>query len=165
MRYMLKQKMFSLGQDFTILDASGDRAFVVDGKAFSFGQKFSFQDAHGHELLFVRQRHFAWRPTYLIFREGKRIAVVTRKPFTFFRSIFFVNLVGAGRIVVEGAMWEHEYAFKRKRATIATVSRKWFSWADTYGVEISDDEDHPLLLAVAVILDLMCQAKAAASVG
>jgi len=165
MRYLLKQKMFSLGQDFTIQDESGNVAFVVDGKAFSFGQKFSFQDAHGHELLFVRQRHFAWRPTYLIFREGKRLAVVTRKPFTFFRSIFFVNPVGGERIVVEGAMWEYEYTFKRKGTTIATVSRKWFTWADTYGVEIAGDEDHPFLLAVSVILDLLCQAKTNASIG
>jgi len=159
MRYLLKQKMFSLGHDFTIQDDAGNAAFVVDGKAFSLGQKFSFQDTAGQELLFVRQRYFAWRPTYLIFREGKRVAAVTRKPFTFFRTVFFVNPVEGRRIVVEGAMWEHEYDFKRQRATIATVSRKWFSWSDTYGVEIADDEDHPLLLSVAVILDLMCESK------
>jgi len=36
------------------------------------------------------------------------------------------------------------------------VSKKWFSWTDTYGIDIDDDEDHVLLLASAVVVDQAC---------
>jgi uncharacterized protein YxjI len=36
------------------------------------------------------------------------------------------------------------------------VSKKWFSLADTYGVEVDTSEDHVLILACAVVIDLVC---------
>jgi len=39
---------------------------------------------------------------------------------------------------------------------VATVSKKWFSWTDTYGVEIADGEDDVLLLASIVVIDMAC---------
>lgn len=50
MRYQMTQKMFALGDDFTIKDAAGHAAFNVDGKAFSVGDKLSFTDMSGNEL-------------------------------------------------------------------------------------------------------------------
>jgi uncharacterized protein YxjI len=44
MRYVMKQKLFSWGDDFVIKDESGGDAFFVDGKAFSLGKQLSFQD-------------------------------------------------------------------------------------------------------------------------
>jgi uncharacterized protein YxjI len=35
------------------------------------------------------------------------------------------------------------------------VSKRWFSWSDTYGVEVGDDEDPVLILASAVVIDLI----------
>ena len=36
------------------------------------------------------------------------------------------------------------------------MSKKWFSWADTYGVDISPDQDDVLILATTVVIDLTC---------
>ena len=37
MRYQMQQKLWAMGNDFTIKDAGGNDAFFVDGKAFSLG--------------------------------------------------------------------------------------------------------------------------------
>jgi hypothetical protein len=37
MRYLMKQKLFAFGDDFTITDEQGNDTFFVDGRAFSFG--------------------------------------------------------------------------------------------------------------------------------
>jgi uncharacterized protein YxjI len=37
MRYVMKQKLFACGDDFTIKTEDGRDAFFVHGKAFSFG--------------------------------------------------------------------------------------------------------------------------------
>jgi len=39
---------------------------------------------------------------------------------------------------------------------VATVSKRWFSWTDTYGVEIADGEEDVLILATAVVIDMVC---------
>jgi uncharacterized protein YxjI len=41
MRYLMKQKLFCLGDDFTIKNDQGEDVFFVDGKVFSIGAKLS----------------------------------------------------------------------------------------------------------------------------
>jgi uncharacterized protein YxjI len=56
MRYVMRQKLLSWGDDFYIRDEQGRDVFFVDGKAFSFGDKLSFQDLAGHELASLSKR-------------------------------------------------------------------------------------------------------------
>ena len=156
MRYVLKQKLLSLGGDLTIQDENGRDAFFVDGKAFSIGAKLSFQDMSGHELLFITQKVLSWAPTYELFRGDVQLAVVKKELFTFFHCTFTVDVPGPGDIVAEGDLLDHEYVFRRGDVPVASVSKQRFSWTDTYGVEIHDGEDDVLLLASAVVVDMAC---------
>ena len=54
-RFVMKQKLLSWGDDFTIKDENGTDTFFVDGKALSFGDKLSFQDMSGKELVYIEQ--------------------------------------------------------------------------------------------------------------
>ena len=156
MRYVMKQKLLSWGDDFTIQDAEGRDVFFVDGKAFSIGAKLSFQDMSGNELAFIQQKVLAWGPTYEIYRGGVQVAVVQKELFTFFRCTFTVDVPGPDDLKAEGDFTDHEYVFRRGETAVAAVSKQWFSWTDTYGVDISDGEDDVLLLASAVVVDLAC---------
>ena len=78
MRYVMKEKMFSFGEDFTIQDESGRDVYFVDGKAISFGDQLSFQDMQGNELAYIKQKMFAWGKTYEVFRTGTLAAVVKK---------------------------------------------------------------------------------------
>ena len=50
-------------------------------------------------------------------------------------------------------MVDHEYEIKRNGDVIATVSNKWLRVGDTYGIEVREGEDEPLLLALTVAID------------
>ena len=156
MRYVMKQKLFSWGDDFTIQDAAGRDVFLVDGKAFSLGAKLSFQDMNGQELAYIEQKLLAWGPTYEIYREDRVAAVVKKKLFTFFKCEFTIDVPGPNDPVAEGDFLHHEYTFRRGSDVIGTVSKQWFSWADTYGVDIAPGEDDVLLLASTVVIDMVC---------
>ena len=56
MRFVMKQKFLSWGDDYVIKDADGNDAYHVDGKVMTIGDKLSFQDLNGHELAFISQR-------------------------------------------------------------------------------------------------------------
>ena len=156
MRYVMKQKLFCWGDDFTIKDDQGRDVFFVDGKAFSIGEKLSFQDMAGNELAFIRQKLLAWGPTYEIYRGSELAAIVKKALFTFLHCKFTVDVPGPDDLEAEGDFLDHEYRFTRGGRTVATVSKQWFSWTDTYGVEIADEEDNVLILASSVVIDMVC---------
>jgi len=156
MRYQMKQRLFSLGSDFVIRDDDDRDVYFVDGKALSIGDQLSFQDMEGNELAYIRQRLLAWGRTYEIFRDGELAAVVKKELFTFFRCSFTVDVPGPDDLVAEGEFTHHEYGFLRGHRRVASVSKQWFSLADTYGVEIDPDQDPVLILASTVVIDMAC---------
>jgi uncharacterized protein YxjI len=156
MRYVLRQKLLSFGDDFTIRDEAGNDAYFVDGKAFSFGDQLSFRDMAGHELAFIKQKVFSWGPTYEIHRGGAVAAVVKRELFSFIHHRFTVDVPGPDDLEASGSFTDHEYTFTRGDRAVAYVSKRWFSWADTYGIEVAPGEDDVLILASAVVIDMAC---------
>jgi uncharacterized protein YxjI len=156
MRYVMKQKLFCWGDDFSIKDDQGRDVFFVDGRAFSIGDKLSFQDMAGNELAFISQKLLAWGPTYEIYRGSQLVAVVTKSLFTFFHCKFTVDVPGPDDLEAEGNFLDHEYSFSRDGRPVAHVSKQWFTWTDTYGVDIADGEDAVLLLASTVVIDMAC---------
>lgn len=42
---------------------------------------------------------------------------------------------------------------------VATVSKRWFSFVDSYGVEIAAGVDPVLILASTVVIDMACHQK------
>ena len=157
MRYVMKQKLFCFGDDFRIQDTHGKDVFFVDGKAFTLlREKLSFQDMAGHELAFIRSRILALRKTYEILREGRVAAVVSKDLFTLFRCSFTVDVPGPDDLEAQGSFLDHEYTLRRSGRVVAEVSKRWFSWNDTYGVDVSDGEDDVLILASSVVIDMIC---------
>lgn len=156
MRFQMVQRLFALGSDFVIRDDHDNDRYFVDGKALSIGAKLSFQDMEQNELAFIRQRVLAWGPTYEILRDGELAATVSKELFTFFRCTFTVDVPGPDDLVAEGDFTDHEYVFTRGERIVASVSKRWFSWSDSYGVEIDSDQDPVLLLASTVVIDMAC---------
>lgn len=156
MRYVMREKIWSLRDNYVIRDEHEREAYQVLGKFFSLGDVLSFQDMAGNERLKIDQKLLSWGPTYEVLRDGAPLAVVKKKLFTFLRCKFTVDVPGPDDLEASGSFLEHEYAFERHGRTVATVSKKWFSWSDTYGIDIASGEDDELILASAVVIDLVC---------
>ncbi len=156
MIYLMKQKLFSWGDDFVIKDQNDRDRFFVDGKAFSLGNQLSFQDMAGNELAFIRQKLLSWGPTYEISKGDQLLATVSKELFTFFKCTFTVDVPGPNDLVAAGDFMDHQYVFTRNGSAVAEVSKQWFTWSDTYGVQISQGEDDVLILASTVVIDMAC---------
>jgi uncharacterized protein YxjI len=157
MRFTMRQDLIALGDDFTIKDADGREVYKVDGKAFTIvREKLSFQDIEGKELAFIRERMISLTDSFEILRDGKLAAVVKKDFFNVFRCGFTVDVPGPDDLEATGNLLEHEYIFKRGNREVASVSKRWFTLRDTYGIDIDDGEDPVLILAAAVVIDLVC---------
>jgi uncharacterized protein YxjI len=159
MRYIMKQKLFSFGDKFAIRNEKDEDVFFVNGEVFSLGHKLSFEDAQGNELLYISQKVLSFQPTYQLYRGGEHVATIQKELFTFFKCAFDIHIDDKGDLSAEGDLSDHEYTFNRDGEAIAQVSKQWFSWADTYGVEIADGEDPLLILASTVVIDMCCHQR------
>ena len=155
MRYIMRERILSWGDDFTIRTADGEDAYYVDGKVFSFGNKLSFNDRQGAQVALIDQKLLSIGPQYEIIRGGETAAVVKKHLFTLFRGRFTVDVPGPDDLEAAGDFLDHEYTFERGGREVARVSKRWFSFSDTYGIDIDDGEDDVLILAAAVVIDLV----------
>ncbi len=156
MRYLMRQKWLSFGDDYSIKNEAGEDVFFVDGRAFSIGDKLAFEDMAGNELAFIRQRLLTLGKTYEIERNG-RTTTVHKHMFTLFSCTFSVDVPGANDLEAKGNLSDHEYQIRDSRGeVVAEVSKSWFRFTDTYGVEVKPGQDEVLVLAVAVVIDLCC---------
>lgn len=160
MRYTMRQDLLSFGDDYTIKDDDGREVYRVDGKAFTLlREKLAFQDMAGKELAFIREKLIALTDSYEILRDGKQVAVVKKDLVNVFRCGFTVDVPGPDDLDAQGNLLDHEYTFSRGDRVVASVSKRWLTLRDTYGVDIVDGEDAVLILAAAVVIDQVCHGK------
>jgi len=154
MRYIIREKMFRLGEDSEITDEAGRVVLRVDGKVLSLHHTLVIRDSAGNEVAQVRKRLIALRPTYEISRAGQEVAEVRKKLFSPFIDRFTIDVPGPDDLEMKGSFFEHEFTISRQGQVVATVSKQWISLTATYGVDIAPGEDDVLLLASVLALDL-----------
>lgn len=154
-RYRMKQRLISIGEDYTIEDESGKAVYKVDGKVLRIRETFVIENMQGREVATVREKKLALRDSMTILRGGEKIATVRKAWLTPFRDRFDIDVEGGAELKAKGDLLDHDYTIKRDGDTIATVSKKWFSLRDTYGIDVAPGEDDALILAIAVAIDEM----------
>jgi uncharacterized protein YxjI len=152
MRYCIKEKFWALGNNFHIMDDCNEPVYRVDGAAFSWGDKLSFQDMAGSEVAHISQKLLSFMPTYTVYRDGQLFAEV-KKEWSWFRKQFALDVPDPNDYTIDGSFWERDYVFKRGGRNVASVSRHYFAFTDTYGVDIVDGEDDVAILATCIVID------------
>lgn len=155
-RYQMRQRMFSIGDDFKITDEQGQTAFKVDGKMLRVRSTLFFTDAGGNELYKIQEKLVRVRDSMTIERpDGSAAAKVHNALITPLRDRWSIDVPGGRDLSTKGNIVNHEYRIEQDGEVVATVSMKWFRVRDTYGVEIAPGQDDALLLAITVVIDMM----------
>ena len=151
--YLIRARIFDIGDDFDITDDSGQAVYRVDGKVLSLRDRLVIEDRSGQEVATVHRKLIAMRPTYEISIGGEK-AQMRKKLFTPFVDKYTVDIPGPHDLELRGDLLDHEYTVERDGQEIASVSKKWFSFHDTYAVRVVPGEDDLLVLTAALALDL-----------
>ena len=156
-RYQMREKLVSIGDDFWIENADGERVFKVDGKAMRVRDTLVVKSPSGEELFTVRERKLSLRDKMTVERDGDTVATVHKALVSPLRQRFKVELEDGGELEAHGNIVDHEYEIERDGHKVAEVSKRWFRVRDTYGIEIAPDENDGLILAVTVCIDEMAR--------
>src|SRR5215475_1027911 len=157
--YVIRERLFRLGEDSDITDEAGQPVLHVDGKVINLRNRLILRDPAGREVGQVHRKLAALRPTYEITIDGKDVAEVRQHLFTVFGERFTIGVHGAGDMEVDGDLLSHEFTIGRDGQTVATISKRWLSMTDSYAVDVPPGEDHVLILASVLALDLALDAE------
>ena len=150
MKLYIKQKVFSWRDKFAVWDEQEQERWFAQGELFSWGRKLHICDTGGREAAFIRQKLMSFLPRYFIEIGGNVYTLV--KEFTLFRP----------RYRLEGMPWTmsgeflaHEYEVTDGAECVMRMSKHWFTWGDSYELDIPRPENELLALCVALAVDCM----------
>ena len=148
MKLYIKQKVFSWRDKFFIKDEAGNDRFYAEGEFFTWGRKLHVYNMAGQEVAFIRRKMWTFLPKYYIETGGQTYMLV--KEFTFFKQRFYLD---GTPWAVQGDFWAHEYSINDGVSDVMRMSKHWFTWGDSYELDIPDPKDEILCLCVTLGID------------
>lgn len=155
----IKQKVFSLSEKFTVKDEQERDVYFVEGSFLKIPKTFSILDAERNEITLITKKTFSFLPTFFVEVDGQE-AVTIKKDFTFFKQRYAIEAAG---IDVQGNWWDMDFDIVKNGEVIGSVSKKWFSWGDSYAVQVLDEEMEHLVISLVVAIDCVKADQAAAA--
>ena len=153
MNLYIKERIFTWGDKFDVCDQNGTPKYYVAGEVFSWGKKLHVYDRYEREVAFIKQELFTWMPCYCVYVGGREVARI-RREFSFFRPRYTVEGLNWD---VDGSFWEHNYTVSKNGRAIVDIEKEWMTWGDTYRLQIADDADEIVALAVVLTIDCVVE--------
>lgn len=147
----MKEKKISLVGKYKVFDEQDRVKFTVEGSFIKIPKRFKVENSQGKEVAEVAKKLISLRPKYTIYINGKEV-VTLKKRLAAIGSKYKIN---SEDIEVKGDWWNYNFKVLRKGKQIAKVSKKLLSWGDSFVMEVNDDRDETLIVALVVAIDRM----------
>jgi len=158
-RLLMKQKVFSLGERFTIKDQHEQDKYFVRGSFLSIPKTFEITDTKNHLVATITKKVFSLLPKFFVEVDGQEILTIV-KEFTFFKSSYRID---SSDIQIRGDWWDKHFEVFRRGKKIAHVNEKWLTWGDTYEMDVMDEVDEHIVIAIVVAIDFVKSSERAAA--
>ena len=159
MRLYMKQKVFSMKDRFTIKNEAGEDVYTVEGKFISLGKKLHILDPNGEEVAFVKQELLTFLPKFTVLQHDEPVAQIQKK-MSFLKPKYIVTGLDW---TIEGDVFGHDYTVFAGEQAIVSIHKKWMSWGDTFELDVAEDADPTLTVAVVLAIDAVLDAQNAAA--
>ena len=153
MRYLVRERLFSITDDFWVTDEQGDKVFFVDAKILSLRHALELKDASGRKLATIKHQLVTFTDAMDIDDDNGRVATVHKAVFSPLHHRSVIDLAGGARLEAVGNIFDKDFEIRDGGQVLAQVSRAWFRIRDTYGVDVAPGVDIVLMIAIAVCLD------------
>ncbi|WP_407272717.1 LURP-one-related/scramblase family protein [Radiobacillus sp. PE A8.2] len=153
----IKQKVFSLSGKFTVKDQQENDAYYVEGSFMQVPKIFSILDAARNEVGLITKKVFSFLPTFFVEVNGQEVLKI-KKEFSFLKARYSIDAAG---IEVQGNWWDMDFQIVQHGEVIGQVSKEWFTWGDSYKVQVFQDEQEQVIIAIVIAIDCVKADEAA----
>ncbi|PFG12063.1 LURP-one-related/scramblase family protein [Bacillus sp. es.036] len=155
----IKQKVFSLSGKYTVKDQQENDRYYVEGSFMQVPKTFSILNTSREEVALIEKKVFTLLPKFFVEVNGQEILTI-KKEFSFLKARYTIDAAG---IEVNGNWWDMDFQVLQDGEIIAEVGKEWFTWGDSYKVQILDDEMETMIIALVVAIDCVKADQAAAA--
>lgn len=155
----IKQKVFSLSGKFTVKDQQEKDVYYVEGSFMQIPKTFSIMNTARDEVALITKKVFSFLPKFFVEVNGREVLTI-KKEFSFLKARYTIDAAG---IEVHGNWWDMNFQVSRHGEIIGQVNKEWFTWGDSYKVQIWNEEMEAIMIALVVAIDCVKADQAAAS--
>jgi len=148
-KLLVQQKLFSLGEKFTITDELGNPKYYVQGSVFEIPKNFIIYDMNEQPLAKVeRVLNSFFLPRFTLSIHNEVVARIN-KEFSFLPKY---SIEGKD-IKINGNFFGMDFEILHNEKKIGSVNKSWFKLADQYAIEIDDSNKELLVLGIVLAID------------
>ncbi|KQL55249.1 hypothetical protein AN964_18185 [Heyndrickxia shackletonii] len=155
----IKQKVFSLSGKFTVKDEQEKDVYYVEGSFMQIPKTFSILNTTRDEVALITKKVFSFLPKFFVEVNGREVLTI-KKELSFFKARYTIDSAG---IEVHGNWWDMDFQVFQHGELVGKVSKEWFTWGDSYKVQILNEEMEAIMIALVVAIDCVKADDAAAS--
>lgn len=151
-RLFIKQEYMAKQDRLIVTDTMGQEVFLIVGKWGRVGDKLSVFAMNGDRLLDVKQVVLSLFPKFRLFKDGKKIGSLKKRPgLKGIKNPFFT--ITRLNWIITGNYDKQQFTIRRFGKKIGTVDKNVTYMGEFYVVEFFKEQDAPIVCAVAVLLD------------
>ncbi|MEK3985064.1 LURP-one-related family protein [Paenibacillus sp. FSL K6-3166] len=155
----IKQKVFSLSGKFTVKNQQEQDVYYVEGSFMQIPKTFSIMNTTRDEVGLITKKVFSFLPKFFVEVNGREVLTI-KKEFTFIKARYTIH---AADIEVHGNWWDMDFQVLQYGVVIGKVNKEWFTWGDSYKVQILNEEMEAIMIAFVVAIDCVKADQAASS--
>ncbi len=151
MKLYIKQRVFSIGDKYDVCDEWGNPVYHVESQVFAFLDKIHIFDMKGKELFFIKRKMSFFGAIYEIYN-GNILCAQIQQRIRFLRSQLDINSQ-YGQFTIEGDFFSHDFSIYNGNTLVGTVQKAYFSWGDSYQLDISSYSDPAFFTTLVIAID------------
>ena len=148
MKLYIRAKRFSLRDGLIVRDEKDEPVYEIKSEWLSFGRKVHIYDQQNEEVASIEEKKLGFSPRYAINQLETNVAVV-KKENNVMTSDYDIDKLNWK---IKGNVEDNEFKIKERLRTVAELKKKWFSVGESYVLEVEDEQDSIVALAVVVAI-------------
>lgn len=155
MKLYIKQSVFTLKDKFAVKNEAGLDVFYVEGSFMRIPKMFKVYDNRQNKVAVIERQMFRLMGHYDIKTSDQHLTL--SREFTLFKPSYRI----------EGLNWRLSGNFLARNYSVLTgnrpimhLSKHWFTWGDSYELNIESSDDALLALCIAICIDYEMQSSA-----
>lgn len=158
-QFYIKQKVFSLTGKFTVKDGQERDVYFVEGSFMKIPKTFSIMNTKREEIALITKKTFSFLPKFFVEVNGREVLTI-KKELSFLKARYTIDAAG---MEVQGNWLDMDFQILQHGDVVGQVNKEWFTWGDSYKVQIWKEELEPIIIALVVAIDCVKADQAAAS--
>ena len=152
-RFYIKERLFSIGAKFEILDESDNIAFIAEADKFDIGKNISIYDANKRKVLYMRQQIRLGAHKYIAYDENMREIATIKKEFMV-PEYNITGIVGVISMESNSTLGRH-YIIKKDGVNIGKIDKELTFGRDRYSLEVLDERYNIFFIGLLVMIDMV----------